>query len=226
MGARRDDGRDENRDDSSDPWPAPAGWFGKIPALGDFISRRLPPEFIETWDQWLSEELQAARNALGADWPESYINAPLWRFALMPGALDERQWFGVLMPSVDRVGRQYPLTIAVSFVPQIGALSRWWSAVLEVAVRAGQPGCSAETLEAGLVAVQDDDGAHAAQDPDPVLSLFAPALAAAGPGTSLWWPWRNQAPDHESVSTLEGLPRAERFLQLLGSPGSRPVARR
>ena len=26
------------------------GWYGKLPASGDFVTRRLPPSFIEPWD--------------------------------------------------------------------------------------------------------------------------------------------------------------------------------
>ena len=42
-----------------------AGWFGKMPALGDFASRRLPPAWIEAWDGWLQRELVRSRTALG-----------------------------------------------------------------------------------------------------------------------------------------------------------------
>jgi type VI secretion system protein ImpM len=198
--------------DRCDPWPAPAGWFGKIPALGDFAARRLPPEFTEPWDLWLSDGLLAAREALGAGWLESYTNAPLWRFALMPGALDSRHWFGVLMPSVDRVGRQYPLTIASGFAPQIGIAIRWWTALIEVAMRVRQPGCNAETLEAELLALADRERACPAEDS--VDSQVASALASARPGTTLWWPWRGHTADSEALSVLDGLPRAEQLVKL------------
>ena len=26
------------------------GWYGKIPSLGDFASRRLPQSFVAAWD--------------------------------------------------------------------------------------------------------------------------------------------------------------------------------
>ena len=46
------------------------------------------------------------------DWLDGYLASPSWRFLLMPGVMDGQPWAGVLMPSVDRVGRYYPLTIA------------------------------------------------------------------------------------------------------------------
>ena len=33
------------------------GWYGKLPASGDFATRRLPPSFIEPWDAWLNAML-------------------------------------------------------------------------------------------------------------------------------------------------------------------------
>ena len=38
--------------------------------------------------------------------------APIWRFALAPGVAGPLPMLGVMMPSVDRVGRQFPLTLA------------------------------------------------------------------------------------------------------------------
>jgi type VI secretion system protein ImpM len=201
------------------PLPPTAGWFGKIPALGDFVSRRLPEEFIEAWDEWLSEELFAAREKLGEDWLECYLKAPIWRFALMPGALDTRPWFGVLMPSVDRVGRQFPLTFAASFAPAAETLGRWWSELIAVALRAKEHDCDADALESALLAPPVHSGIEPApESPDPSL---ATSLAAAAPGTTLWWSWRPDARDGEVLSAVGGLPRGDGFLQLI-RPGFAP----
>ena len=61
------------------------GWYGKLPALGDFVSRRLPPEFVRTWDTWLQEGLGTTRAALGDGWLDCYLTAPIWRFVVLPG---------------------------------------------------------------------------------------------------------------------------------------------
>jgi type VI secretion system protein ImpM len=37
------------------------GWFGKLPSLGDFASRRLPDAFVSRWDRWLQGGLARAR---------------------------------------------------------------------------------------------------------------------------------------------------------------------
>ena len=91
----------------------PAGWFGKMPALGDFASRRLPDVWIAGWDAWLQHELVSARDALSDDaWLSLYLVAPVRRFWLAPGLLTPQAWLGVLMPSVDSVGRHFPFTLA------------------------------------------------------------------------------------------------------------------
>jgi len=90
-----------------------AGWYGKLPSLGDFAQRRLPTAFVDVWDDWLGAEL--ARVRMRDDgWLQAYLSSPVWRFVLLPGALSPTStaWSGVLMPSVDKVGRYFPLTLA------------------------------------------------------------------------------------------------------------------
>lgn len=90
-----------------------AGFFGKVPALGDFVTHRLSHDFARTWDDWLQRALCQSRNALGETWLEAYLTCPFWRFILSPGVCGPEPWIGVLMPSVDRVGRHFPLTLAL-----------------------------------------------------------------------------------------------------------------
>ncbi|GAP34877.1 type VI secretion system-associated protein TagF [Piscinibacter sakaiensis] len=87
------------------------GLYGKLPCQGDFVSRRLPWEFTQAWDDWLQAGLAQARTAIGADWHQTYLTAPLWRFQLAPGVLGAGGWAGLWFASVDRVGRQFPLTL-------------------------------------------------------------------------------------------------------------------
>jgi type VI secretion system protein ImpM len=88
------------------------GFYGKLPSLGDFVSRRLPAELVQPWDLWLRESLASSRAQLEDAWLETYLTSPLWRFVLTPGVAGRTGWAGVLMPSVDRVGRYFPLTLA------------------------------------------------------------------------------------------------------------------
>lgn len=117
-----------------------AGWYGKIPALGDFASRGLPHEFVQIWDSWLQHSIASSRAQLGEQWQELYLTSPIWRFALLPGACGSSAWAGVMMPSVDKVGRYFPLTIAAQLEPnmhniaQAIAAQKWYEALEQIAL--------------------------------------------------------------------------------------------
>lgn len=88
------------------------GAFGKIPSLGDFFRNDLPRSFIEPWDTWLQAGISSAHSLLGEDWDSRYLTAPIWRFSLPANQSGPNAISGVLVPSVDRVGRHFPLTLA------------------------------------------------------------------------------------------------------------------
>jgi len=149
--------------------PGPPGWHGKLPALGDFASRRLGPEFIEPWDGWLAGGLHALRGAAPDHWLQHYLSSPSWRFLLQPGVLPmgrangggraapgAQAWAGVLVPSVDRVGRYFPFTLAQPLGSaaldclQLQALWRGLTAWDDLARDALHDDWTAEQLEAEL----------------------------------------------------------------------------
>ena len=33
------------------------GFYGKMPATGDFVTRRLSGDFVRAWDRWLAQHL-------------------------------------------------------------------------------------------------------------------------------------------------------------------------
>lgn len=92
------------------------GYFGKVPVRGDYVTQHLPSEFVEPWDDWINEVLLHAKGQLGEKWLEHYLISPIWRFALSGGICGKATWKGVMMPSVDAVGRYFPMTIAASRV--------------------------------------------------------------------------------------------------------------
>lgn len=141
----------------------PLGWHGKLPSLGDFASRRLGSDFIEPWDGWLAAGLLALREARPDAWLADYLASPSWCFLLMPGVLPgaagRQAWAGVLMPSVDKVGRYFPLTLAKALgqgpasTQQMQALWFWLSRVDELARDALHDDWSVERLEQELAAM-------------------------------------------------------------------------
>ena len=164
--------------------PAVPGWHGKLPTLGDFASRRLPPAFLTPWDNWLAAGLQQLREADSAGWLDRYLAAPSQRFLLMPGVLPgdagQQAWAGVLMPSVDRVGRYFPFTVAqaVSTLPnslaQVQSLWAWLGRLDELAADALHDDWAIDRLEAELTRIVGPELAA----PDPAAGVDVPPPVA------------------------------------------------
>jgi len=132
------------------------GFFGKIPSHGDFVTRELPRDFLDSWDMWLQHCMAESKALLGERWLDAYLTSPIWRFGLVPGLCGPHAWAGILMPSVDRVGRYYPLTIAAPLPAGAGPLElpgdadRWFDDVESLALRAlDDDGFDADRLWAG-----------------------------------------------------------------------------
>lgn len=95
------------------------GLYGKLPAYGDFLMRNLPGDFIQIWDEWMQNYVSGSKQQIGEGWLDVYLTSPIWRFVLSVGVVDKHNWAGVVMPSVDRVGRFFPISIVKSFPAQM-----------------------------------------------------------------------------------------------------------
>lgn len=213
------------------------GWYGKLPFLGDFASRRLPGEFIRTWDSWLQDVLQATRTRLGEGWLDSYLTMPIWRFVLLPGLVEGGGWGGVLMPSVDRVGRQFPLTLAVA-LPSGGAAAHavfegagWFEGLEDAALGVLDPTRSPDDLDRALGACVftlpqapdldgTDGGMRRLPSPESFEALAKAeslrAWATQSGWKTLWWT-RGRVDGDPLMLACAGLPTAEEFGWLLES---------
>ena len=118
------------------------GFYGKFPELGDFVNRRLPRSFLDHWDEWLQNAIASSRQQLDDQWLNQYLTSPIWHFVLAGGLCGETPWCGLLMPSVDRVGRYYPLIIATPLPLDVNLFQiavegeGWFSAAREVILSA------------------------------------------------------------------------------------------
>jgi type VI secretion system protein ImpM len=117
------------------------GLFGKVPNLGDFVERRIHPDFRTLWDQWLQDCMIQSHAALGEQWLDKYLVSPIWRFVIPPEVCGDAVYAGVLVPSVDRVGRYFPLTIVAALPPETPCLALlcrgadWFRSVEGVSLR-------------------------------------------------------------------------------------------
>ena len=173
------------------PDPGATGFYGKLPAQGDFVVRRLASGFVQQWDAWLQACLAHSRNALGAAWEQLYRNAPVWRFLLAPGTCGNSAWAGLMQPSIDRVGRYFPLTVVVELPSDLEVLDtmalaeHWYDAVEGVTELAFGTEVSLEELDARLAATVFPAAAivpsDSAEDTLPLNVREAPALKIGCP---------------------------------------------
>jgi type VI secretion system protein ImpM len=220
------------------------GWYGKIPSLGDFATRRLPVEFVKAWDAWLQEVLPATRDILGESWFDSYLTMPIWRFVFLPGLVTQSGWAGVLMPSVDRVGRHFPLTVAVELPSHAAAAhavfegAEWFTGLEVAALAVLDPTRGADELDAALAQsvlaappAADRDGSIRPLRALPSVEAFGPlaegeALRAWSDSTgwrALWWT-RGRVDGDSLMLGCAGLPTAEEFGWLLESRSTGPMS--
>jgi type VI secretion system protein ImpM len=141
------------------PEAFPTGWYGKIPGMGDFVARRLASHFTESWHRWQQTVIAGSRERLGADWRESYLSMPVWRFVFSPGLLTEAAWAGIVAPSVDAVGRYFPLAIAaelpsksLDLVRTMIAAQPWLDEMDALALQALAPRADMAALDAAIAA--------------------------------------------------------------------------
>jgi type VI secretion system protein ImpM len=129
-----------------------AGAFGKVPSAGDFIARGLVAEVRAALDRWLTDHLaEAARDP--DCWPDWGLRAAIPTPAGDMAAL--------ILPSVDRAGRQYPFALVV---PLSGADARgvdaWADGALDLALDAVDGVIDVDELAAALA---DIDAPRAAR---------------------------------------------------------------
>ncbi len=128
------------------------GLFGKLPARRDFISQAVPRSFLRLWEPWLENAMAESRGRLGAaDFEESFRAAPIWRFWL--GAdVSGNAILGAFMPSMDAVGRYFPLTLIgiaegeVLAPPTMDPHDGWFTAVETILLSALDPKAALEPM--------------------------------------------------------------------------------
>ncbi len=91
------------------------GWYGKLPARGDFVGRGLPRDWLRTWDDWLQRGLAGAALHWGEGFHERLLAMPAWHFVVLAQQPDDPSWCAAVVASADRVGRPYPLVLAQAY---------------------------------------------------------------------------------------------------------------
>ncbi|WP_292632772.1 type VI secretion system-associated protein TagF [Mesorhizobium sp.] len=137
------------------------GFFGKIPATGDFVAANLPRTFIDRWDRWMSMELLARPD-------EGELDSRVWRFTMPAAIFGEQPCAGVWRMSEDRVGRRYPFAI-VRLGPPPDPGDPWFDEVTELARIAVDQSLSTATISRRLAGV----GTQVSSQPTATIAFWS-----------------------------------------------------
>ncbi|HJL14168.1 MAG TPA: type VI secretion system-associated protein TagF [Sandaracinaceae bacterium LLY-WYZ-13_1] len=134
------------------------GFFGKIPAKGDFVRHNVTDDAARSFEQWVQEAYDGLRGA-GADLPAHPVRAVF----TPPGS--QRTVVATMVPSQDQVGRQYPLVIfaltdAGQTASHFSVMPVAWSPFLDAAVALAQRAAQMDldAIEAALKAIPAPSG--------------------------------------------------------------------
>jgi type VI secretion system protein ImpM len=226
------------------------GLFGKLGAKRDFIALATPRAFLEAWEPWLQSSLAASRHQMGERWQQEFLTAPVWRFWL--GAdICGATVAGAIMPSLDGMGRYYPLTLhAIAdaahpiLPPDIDAQDEWFGMAEEflLATLVGDTAFadisaaldqfavprtrSSAAIAPGIRSLADDMAGMVAAGADftsplTALRVASPELYAAA---SFWW--TSGGGDFPPLAlSCRGLPNPYCYSALLtGDLGEQPIS--
>jgi type VI secretion system protein ImpM len=217
-----------------------AGLFGKLPAKRDFIGMNASRRFLEAWEPWLQAGVATSKQMLGDAWIDTYNRAPIWRYWLGADFCGEAM-IGAFMPSVDGVGRSFPLAVFVGegdaslAPPELEPNDAWFAAAEAVLLDALEPGATLELIAEKVGALplpaleprttRDDgledlaEGGVLARDVGSEVSSAFLAARRFGRrrafASQTFW-WTIGGGDFPSLALMEvGLPPAVRFADML-----------
>ncbi|MDQ0134388.1 type VI secretion system protein ImpM [Neorhizobium galegae] len=193
------------------------GFFGKLPTHGDFVSSGLGRKLQGALDAWLQASLQAIQAEFGNQWERRFRSMPSWRFIVERDLWGPATLAGVIVPSLDRVGRNFPLVVAAqlhgfSGDPRSLCLDDTWFIATEgLAETSARRDFDIDTFTTGMKrlrpprAGQFDDGIE--------------QRSLVPPGT-LWW--RMDPQDRRMKGfRASGAPAPSDFLKLLSDDAAR-----
>ncbi|MEM7191187.1 MAG: type VI secretion system-associated protein TagF [Pseudomonadota bacterium] len=166
------------------------GVFGKLPAKRDFVQNGLSSGLMNILDPWLQAAVAQSREQLGDAWLNTYLVAPIWRF-WMGNRVAGNSVMGALMPSVDGVGRYFPLCIIGEYdnavpPPDVNVHAHWFLAVEGLMLDTLSDNGTYETLLHGVQSLPDPDRGPGAETDafGHLRSAHAQELYGA---FSIWW---------------------------------------
>ncbi|GAC1043794.1 type VI secretion system-associated protein TagF [Rhizobium sp. No.120] len=190
------------------------GFFGKLPAHGDFVSAAFGSRLQSELDQWVRSGLIALEAALGPDWRRPFHAMSAWRFVVNKGVWAPAAIAGVLLPSRDRVGRSFPLIIAAQLPRFSGQLrdlcedESWFTAAEALAESSDKADFEMKRFLEGITRLRPPfiDKQSTTMQPAAISNASTPG--------SLWWrinPGTRQGKGFRTVAA----PAAQDFVRLV-----------
>lgn len=196
---------------------AARGWIGKLPCVGDFLCHGLPTGVASMLDNWLSSNLHWLHDHV-SDWADLYMQAPASGFVIPGGFAHERGMHsdvvGLLMPSVDSVGRPFPFLMLQALDSQIAVEQRSLTLTL-IAMWGACSDALHSNLTVSALNLNLDEQLQACIKLDLLGSFIEPSIVK---GPTEWFflqPEIEGELSNQKIDSLKGWPNEVCFLQLL-----------
>ncbi len=208
------------------------GVFGKLPTRRDYVQHGVEPRIMQVLDPWLQDAVAESRRALGHAWLDHWLLSPIWRFWL-GRRIAGRPVLGALMPSVDGVGRYFPLCLIGAYdpappPPELDDQAEWFAIVEDLLLGALDEEGTYDALLAGLEALPPP---RTAPDPGPapepapmgVRAVFAALRPDATVGShdrcTCWWVPSPDGARPPRTLLRRGLPAPAEYTSMMALDG-------
>jgi type VI secretion system ImpM family protein len=125
------------------------GFYGKLPSNGDFLSRNLSHDITLNIDEWFQVSMTQLRHRL-PDWSYFFNASPSWFFIIPCNFFSSKAYAGYITPSIDRVGRCFPLIVLkeinADHIADVNALEHWYVTTEEIVRNCLRNSLSADEL--------------------------------------------------------------------------------
>ena len=220
----------------------PVGLYGKYPEKRDFIALNLPRPVLQPIENWIQSGLAASKEKLGRSWGDHYMIQPIWSFRLGSN-ITGVDCLGAMSPSVDGVGRTFPLVIlshappSSGGYPSIGTLNpdHWFPEVHRKLLHAlddnapaepreliedlGEPGCLSADPPDGMIAIANGHRSRVAEgELKSTLGRMSELGSAIGDKMmSVWWTAGSEAVPAQ-VAAFTGMPDVWFMADMMSGP--------
>lgn len=198
-----------------------SGVFGKLPDKRDYVQHGVDPALMQVLDPWLQACQQESRATFGDAWLDIYLTAPIIRFWLGSGIAGQTV-IGALMPSVDGVGRYFPLLVVGAYdgcpPPDRNRQPVWFTAAEAALLSALADDGTYDALLSAVVSLPGPDLTTDAADDaaDDVAAGFAEATLQVLAQYTMWWIPADPATGRRAFTGLwRGMPPAAAYARMI-----------